>query len=77
MMMRPMLKIDFINFSTGMPCFVTMMMMPFTASISEGIVLGMLAYIMVKVCIGEGKSLSAVMYVLGALFLLKYIVPML
>ena len=77
MMMRPMLKIDFINLSTGMPCFVTMMMMPFTASISEGIVLGMLAYIMVKVCIGEGKSLSAVMYVLGALFLLKYIVPML
>jgi len=77
MMMRPMLKIDFINLSTGMPCFVTMIMMPFTASISEGIVLGMLAYIMVKVCIGEGKSLSAVMYVLGALFLLKYIVPML
>lgn len=77
MMMRPALKIDFINLSTGMPCFVTMMMMPFTGSISEGIVLGMLAYIMVKVCIGEGKSLSAVMYVLGALFLLKYIVPML
>lgn len=75
MMMRPVLHIDFVHFRTGMPCFVTMMMMPFTASISEGIVLGMLSYIVVKVCIGEGKSLSPVMYILGVLFLLKYIAP--
>ena len=75
MMMRPVLHIDFVHFRTGMPCFVTMMMMPFTASISEGIVLGMLSYIMVKVCTGEGKQLSLIMYVLGVLFLLKYIAP--
>lgn len=75
MMMRPVLQIDFIHFRTGMPCFVTMMMIPFTASISEGIVLGMLSYIIVKVCIGEGKQLSLIMYILGALFLLKYIAP--
>ena len=66
MMMRPVLQIDFIHFRTGMPCFVTMMMIPFTASISEGIVLGMLSYIIVKVCIGEGKQLSLIMYILGA-----------
>jgi AGZA family xanthine/uracil permease-like MFS transporter len=52
-----------------------MMMMPFTASISEGIVLGMLSYIIVKVFTGEGKQLSVFMYVLGVLFLLKYIAP--
>ena len=75
MMMRPVLHIDFVHFRTGMPCFVTMLMMPFTASISEGIVLGMLSYIFVKICTGEGKQLSALMYVLGALFLLKYIAP--
>lgn len=75
MMMRPVLNIDFVHFRTGMPCFVTMMMMPFTASISEGIVLGMLSYIIVKVCTGEGKKLSVFMYVLGVLFLLKYIAP--
>ncbi len=75
MMMRPVLNIDFIHFRTGMPCFVTMMMMPFTASISEGIVLGMLCYISVKLCTGEGKQLSPVMYVLGVLFLLKYVAP--
>lgn len=75
MMMRPVLNIDFVHFRTGMPCFVTMMMMPFTGSISEGIVLGMLSYILVKICTGEGKQLSAFMYVLGVLFLLKYIIP--
>jgi len=77
MMMRPVLNIDFIHFRTGMPCFVTMMMMPFTASISEGIVLGMLSYIAVKLFSGEGKTLSPVMYILGVLFLLKYIAPFL
>ena len=54
---------------------VGVMMMPFTGSISEGIVLGMLSYILVKICTGEGKQLSAFMYVLGVLFLLKYIIP--
>ena len=48
-------------------------MMPLTASISEGIVLGLLSYILIKVCTGEGKQLSVFMYVLGVVFLLKYI----
>lgn len=77
MMMRPVLHIDFVHFRTGMPCFVTMMMMPFTSSISEGIVLGMLSYIIVKICIGQGKSLSPMMYILGVLFVLKYVAPLL
>ena len=55
------------------PCFVTILMMPLTASISEGIVLGLLSYILIKVCTGEGKQLSVFMYVLGVVFLLKYI----
>lgn len=76
MMMRPVLKIDFFHFSTGVPCFITIMMMPFTSSVSEGIVLGLLSYIFVKVCIGEGKQLSLMMYALGVLFLLRYIAPL-
>lgn len=76
MMMRPVLHIDFVHFRTGMPCFITMIMMPFTASISEGIALGMLSYIAVKVCLGEAKQLSIIMYILGVLFLLKYLAPL-
>ena len=51
-------------------------MMPFTASISEGIVLGMLSYVIVKVLVGKGKELSWVMYVLAAFFVLKYVAPL-
>jgi len=77
MMIRPIVKIDFFDMSEALPCFVTILMMPFTASISEGIVLGMLSYVIVKVLSGKGKELSWVMYVLAAFFVLKYIAPLL
>jgi len=76
-MLRSIVHIDFIDFTEAMPCFVTMLMMPFTASISEGIVLGMLSYVIVKVCTGRHRELSAVIYILSVFFLLKYITPLL
>lgn len=76
MMMRGITKIQFDDMTEAMPCFVTIIMMPFTASISEGIVLGMLSYVAVKVLSGKAKELSWVMYVLAAFFVLKYIAPL-
>ena len=76
MMLRPIAQIDFGDFTETMPCFVTMLMMPFTESISEGIVLGMLSFVVIKVCTGRHKELSAVTYILAFLFLLKYIAPL-
>ena len=73
MMLRSLIHIDFIDFAEAMPCFVTMLMMPFTASISEGIVLGMLSYVLVHVCTGEYRRLSLTLYILSGFFLLKYI----
>ena len=49
-------------------------MMPFTASISEGIVLGMLSYVLVKAMTGRYREISVVMYILSAFFLLKYVI---
>ncbi len=77
MMLRAIVHIDFIDFAEAMPCFVTMLMMPFTASISEGIVLGMLSYVIIYVCTGRYRQLSATIYILSAFFLLKYIAPLL
>lgn len=77
MMLRSIVHIDFVDFTESMPCFVTMLMMPFTASISEGIVLGMLSFVAAKVCTGRYKELSAVMYILSAFFVLKYVAPLL
>lgn len=77
MMMRSIVHIDFIDFAEAMPCFVTMLMMPFTASISEGIVLGMLSYVIVSVCTGHYKRLTTTIWILTVFFLLKYIAPLL
>ena len=74
MMLRSIVHIDFIDFTEAMPSLVTILMMPFTASISEGIVMGLLSYVFLKVCTGRHKELSVVMYILAVLFVLKYLV---
>ena len=73
-MMKPILMVDFSDLTESVPSFVTIIAMPFTASISEGIVLGMLSYVTVKVLTGRFRELSPVMYILAVLFVLKYII---
>ncbi len=75
MMLRSIIHVDFIGFSEAVPCFVTILMMPFTASISEGIVLGMLSYVFIKLCTGQYRDLSVTLYILAFFFILKYIAP--
>lgn len=76
MMLRQIIHIDFIDFSEAMPCFMTMLMMPFTASISEGIVMGLLSYVIVKVCTGRYREVTITMYILAAFFVMKYVAPL-
>lgn len=77
LMTKTITKIDFSDFTEAVPCFITILTMPFTASISEGIVLGMLSFVLVKVLSGRHRDLSVVMYVLAAFFVLKYVAPLL
>ena len=74
MMLRSIVHIDFVDFTEAVPSLVTILMMPFTASISAGTVLGLLSYVFLKVCTGRHKELSVVMYILAVLFVLKYLV---
>ena len=74
MMLRSIVHIDFVDFTEAVPSLVTILMMPFTASISEVIVMGLLSYVFLKVCTGRHKELSVVMYILAVLFVLKYLV---
>ena len=74
LMMKPILMVDFSDLTESVPSFVTIIAMPFTASISEGIVLGMLSYVALKVLTGRFRELSPVMYILAVLFVLKYII---
>ena len=73
LMMKTVTKINFEDFTEVVPCFILVATMPFTSSISEGIVLGLISYVAIKVCTFRYKEVSPVMYVLAIFFVLKYI----
>ena len=73
-MMSPILNIDFDNYTESIPAFITIIVMPLTYSIAEGIVFGMLSYVLLKVLTGKFKDISVVMVVLAALFILKFFI---
>ncbi len=73
-MMSPILKIDFDNYTDSIPAFITIIVMPLTYSIAEGIVFGMLSYVLIKLLTGKTKDVSVVMMVLAVLFILKFFI---
>ncbi|MBR5509619.1 MAG: NCS2 family permease [Lachnospiraceae bacterium] len=66
--------IDFTDFTEGIPAFICMSAMPFFYSISEGISMGVISYVVLHLFAGKekAKSVSPVMYVLAVMFLAKY-----
>jgi AGZA family xanthine/uracil permease-like MFS transporter len=66
-------NVNFEDFSESIPAFVCMLMMPLTYSISNGILIGMITYVLMNMICGKFKKLSPAMYVLAILFILKYI----
>ena len=73
MMMGPVVKIDWDDFSESIPAFITVLMMPVAYSISDGILLGVISYVLLNACAGKFKKISPTMWVLAALFICKYI----
>ena len=72
-MITPIMKIDFEDYSESIPAFITIIMMPLAYSISDGILLGMISYVVINLLCGKYKKLNPTMYVLAVLFILKYI----
>lgn len=72
-MMTPIRDIDFSDFTEAIPAFLTITMMPFAYSIAEGIVFGMISYVVLKVLTGKFKDVSILMYILAFIFILKLI----
>ena len=66
-------NVDFDDFSESIPAFVCMLIMPLTYSISNGILIGMITYVLMNMICGKFKKLSPAMYILAILFILKYI----
>ena len=66
-------KIDWTDFEVALPCFLTIVMMPFAYSISDGIGFGFISYTVIKVCRGKFKEVPFLIYILSAVFIAMYI----
>lgn len=73
LMVEPVTKIHFNDFLEAIPAFICIIMMPLTYSISNGILLGMIAYVVINFICGKLKKITPAMYILAVLFILKYI----
>ena len=73
MMLSSITRINFDDMAEAAPAFVALIAMPFMYSISEGIALGVISYVVINASIGKVKKVHPLMYVLAIAFILKYI----
>ena len=73
LMLEPIKNIQLDDFSESIPAFVCLITMPLTYSISNGILLGMIAYVLMNIIMGNFKKLTPITYILAILFILKFI----
>jgi len=73
-MMEPVMRINFADYMEAIPAFLAIVMMPFTFSIAEGIVWGVLSYVVLKVFTGKHRDVSPTMYILAVFLVIRFIV---
>ncbi len=73
-MIEPIKEIDLLDFTEAIPAFLTIIMMPLAYSISDGIVFGVISYIVLKVFTGKRKEISITTVIVGIVFLLKFLI---
>lgn len=73
LMISAVVEINFSNMTESIPAYLCLLSMPLTYSISEGIAVGIISYVVINLFAGKGKNVSPLMYVLAVLFVLKYI----
>jgi AGZA family xanthine/uracil permease-like MFS transporter len=72
LMMKPVTSIDFTDPTEGIPAFLAIIMMPFAYSIAEGIVYGVLSFVILKVITRKFSDISIVTWVLFVIFILRF-----
>ncbi|MBM7870369.1 AGZA family xanthine/uracil permease-like MFS transporter [Clostridium pascui] len=73
-MLSPIKEIDLEDFSEAIPAFLTIIIMPLSYSISDGIVFGIVSYVLIKVLTGKYKDVTITTYIVAALFVLKFLI---
>ena len=75
LMITSITKIDFADYTEAIPAYICIIAMPFMYSISEGIAMGIISYVVINLLSrkAKDKKISLLMYVLAFLFVLKYV----
>ena len=73
LMVETIKTIPFDDFTESIPAFICIIMMPLTYSISNGILIGLITYVLMNIVCGKFEKLTPMMYILAVLFILKYI----
>ncbi|MGN0165610.1 MAG: NCS2 family permease [Lachnospiraceae bacterium] len=73
LMVTAVVEIDFEDLTEAVPAYLCLVAMPLTYSISEGIAIGVISYVIINLACGKAKKITPLMYVLAVLFILKYI----
>lgn len=73
LMVSAVVEINFEDMTESIPAYLCLLCMPLMYSISEGIAVGVISYVVINVVAGKAKKITPLMYVLAVLFVLKYI----
>ncbi|MEE9239008.1 MAG: NCS2 family permease [Thermodesulfobacteriota bacterium] len=73
MMFKNIVNIDWEDYSESIPAFLTLLMMPLTFSITEGISFGIISYVLLKVIRGKARKIHWLLYLFAILFVARYI----
>ena len=73
LMMSEVGKINFVDFSDGLPAFLTIIMMPLTGSIANGFAFGFVSYVFMKTAVGKYKEISWIMWLVSIAFVINLV----
>lgn len=73
LMISAVVDIDFNDYTESIPAYLCLLCMPLMYSISEGIAVGVISYVIINLICGKSKKITPLMYILAILFVLKYI----
>ena len=74
LMMEPITKIDFSDFTEGLPVFLTLILTLLTYSITDGLAFGFISYVLIKIFTGKSKEIPKPMYVISILFIIMFMI---
>jgi len=72
LMVSAVTEIDFNDITEAVPAYLCLIAMPLMYSISEGIAIGVISYVVINLVAGKSKKITPLMYILAVLFVLKY-----